>query len=71
MREGKLVLASGRSMPMPWSDHVLDESTVRPAWRLGGLHLPRWLVRKREEQTLFQRCLAVHIYYASKQSSLR
>lgn len=69
MREGKLVLASGRSMPVLWSADGPAERAKRPAWRLAGLRLPRWLARK--ETTLFQRCLAVHIYHASKQSSLR
>jgi hypothetical protein len=69
MREGKLVLASGRLMPMLWSAHLPDEREKRPAWRLARLHLPRWFQRK--ETTLFQRCLAVHIYHTSKQSSLR
>jgi hypothetical protein len=65
MRGGKLVLAAVRGEPAAWS----AEQGSRPAWHLPRLRLPRLFARK--ESTLFQRCLAVHIYHASRSSSLR
>ncbi len=70
MRESKLVLASGRSLvPAAWRDaEIADVPSVWRMPRFPRWRLPRFFVR--EEPTLFQRCLAVHIHHASNQSSL-
>ena len=68
MRGSKLVLATGRSgVPAVWTG---EQPPVKLSlWRLPRLRLPRLFARK--ETTLYQRCLAVHIYHTSNQSSLR
>jgi hypothetical protein len=63
MREGKL-FAVGTAMPAQWPvDNAAQERPSQSPWKIG-----RWFARR--PPTLFQRCLAVHIYHASKQTSL-
>ena len=64
MREGKII-ATGSATPARWPvDEAPQEREQQPSvWRIG-----RWFAR--QPPTLYQRCLAVHIYHASKQTSL-
>jgi len=62
MRNGKDI-PSGQ--PPAWwpSDSPAPEPAPQPVWKIS-----RWF-GARPEPSLFQRCLAVHIYHASNQTS--
>ena len=63
MREGK-IFAAGDAMQALWpADNASRERAQPSVWKIG-----RWFERR--QPTLYQRCLAVHIYHASKQTSL-
>lgn len=63
MREGK-IFAPGSATPARWPvDNAPEEQEQPSLWRIG-----RWFARR--PPSLYQRCLAVHIYHASKQTSL-
>jgi hypothetical protein len=63
MREGK-IFATGIAIPARWPVDSASQERVQPSvWRIG-----RWFARR--QPSLYQRCLAVHIYHASKQTSL-
>ena len=62
MRNGKDV-ASGKTVAWWPSAEALPVRPQPPVWKIG-----HWFPRR--EPTLFQRCLAVHIYHASKQTSI-
>ena len=64
-----------QSKPLP-----LEQRAPQSSWKVGPVESPadqksrlgpvaRWL--RRREPTLYQRCLAVHIYYAGKQTTLQ
>jgi hypothetical protein len=62
MREDK-IFAAGNAMPARWPVEDAPPEREQSLWRIG-----RWFARR--PPSLYQRCLAVHIYYASKQTSL-
>jgi len=62
MREGK-IFAIGNAIPAAWPVANATREEPQSVWKLA-----RWFGRR--PPTLYQRCLAVHIYHASKQTSL-
>ena len=62
MREGK-IFATGSATPAQWPGDEAPQEREPSIWRIG-----RWFPRR--PPSLYQRCLAVHIYHASKQTSL-
>ena len=66
MRDSKRMVVGSESGPAWRPSRAKPAPLVNPAsrWRLG-----RWF-RRRAEPTLYQRCLAVHIHYATLQRTL-
>jgi hypothetical protein len=62
MRDSKS-FASGKTVRWWPADSVPPKQPSQSVWRIG-----RWFPRR--EPSLYQRCLAVHIYHASKQTSM-
>jgi hypothetical protein len=62
MREAK-IFAAGNATPARWPVEAGPPEREQLVWRIG-----RWFARR--PPSLYQRCLAVHIYHASKQTSL-
>jgi hypothetical protein len=62
MREGK-IFAAGNATQAQWPADNASGERASSVWKIG-----RWFARR--PPTLYQRCLAVHIYHASKQTSL-
>jgi hypothetical protein len=63
MRNGKDI-PSGKATAWWPSDIPTPELSQQPVWKIS-----RWF-GARPAPSLFQRCLAVHIYHASRQTSL-